>query len=146
MSHVVEISVECRDLDCLEEACGQLGLTLSRGQKRYRWYGQFVGDAPLPTGFTKAELGQCDHAVVIPGDDKAYQVGVVRRRDGKEGFTFLLDEWNGGYGLVDKIGQGGSKLLQEYSIAVAAKQARRQGMSVQRKLLQDGRVQLVCRR
>ena len=146
MSHIAQIEIEVRDLDCLEAACKELGLDVARGQTKYKWWGSRVGREPLPAGFHEADLGHCEHAIKIPGNEKAYEIGICQRRDGKPGFTLLWDFFNGGYGLQEKVGQNAGKLTQLYAVHVATKQAKQQGYAVQRKVLQDGKIQLACRR
>jgi hypothetical protein len=121
-------------------------LELVRGQKTYKWYGRSVGDYPLPAGFGAHELGQCEHAIRIPGQPSAYEIGVVARRDGKPGYALLWDFWHGGFGLEEKAGQDCKKLRQSYAVQVAAKQARKQGYRVQQSVGQDGKVRLICTR
>lgn len=129
MSHVTKIELEIKDLTALEAACKELGLEFVK-QPTYRWWGRYMGDSPLPEGFAKEDLGKCEFAIRVPGNKEAYEVGVVKRRDGKAGYTLLYDYWSGGYGLVDKIGQGASKLTQGYSVQVAKRWARRNGYRV----------------
>jgi len=69
MSHIAEIEIEIKDLDALEAAARSLGLELARRQTTYRWYGELLEGHPLPAGFTKADLGRCDHAIRVPGND-----------------------------------------------------------------------------
>ena|SRR3990167_160019 len=145
MSHVVEIDVQIKDLDALAAAAKRLGLQLVLGQKTYRWYGRWVGDHPLPKGITQEELGKCEHALTQPGNQAGYEVGVVKRKDGK-GYTLLWDFWSGGYGLQAKIGDGAQKLRQRYAAEVSIKNARRQGFSVKETVGQDGRIRLVCQK
>lgn len=145
MSHVEQLDVHVKDLDALAQAAKELGGELVRGQDRYKWFGTSVGDYPLPKGFTKEDLGKSDHVIRIPGNSKAYEVGVVRRRDGKPGYSLLWDFWNGGFGLRDLIGEGGNKLKQEYSVQVAMKQARRDGYRVTRVKRPDGKVRLIAK-
>lgn len=103
MSHVVDVDVQIKDIDALKEACKERGLELVQ-KSTYRWYGRHVGDWPMPTGFTRADLGKCEYAIRVPGaDSDTYEIGVVRRRDGKEGYTFMYDFFNAGYGLVRKM-------------------------------------------
>lgn len=146
MSHIVSIEMNILDLAALAEACEHLSLEFKHGQKTYNWFGRSVGDYPLPAGFTKAELGTCEHAISVKGNKQAYEIGVVQRRDGKAGFTLLYDYFAGGYGLIDKVGGnecGG--LLQEYAAAVAIKQCKRQGMQVMRQQSTDGKIRLVAK-
>ena len=146
MSHISTVELHVTDLNCLESACLELGLEFVRDVTSYRWFGIFVGDAPLPHGFSKSELGKCEHVIRIPGDGTAYEVGVVSRRDGKPGYTLLWDSWQGGYGLQAHVGENCGKLSQTYATHVATNQARRQGYSVRREVLANGKVQLTCSR
>lgn len=130
MSHVTTVEIEVRDLDALAEAAKRCGLELVREQRKYRWYGRSVGDTPLPHGFSVEDLGQCEHAITVPGSAHAYEIGVVRRRDGRPGWALLVDEWAGGFGLVDRAGKQCWRLKQEYAAVVAAKTLRSQGYQV----------------
>ena len=121
MSHVTVIAVELKDLDALKAVCAALGLEFRENQKTYRWYGQHVGDYPVPFGFAKANLGKCDHAIAVKGNRNAYEVGLVKRGDA---FIPLWDFWQGGYGLREKIGEDGSTLISAYTREVAVRKAR----------------------
>jgi hypothetical protein len=121
MSHVTVIAVELKDLDALGAICAALGLEFRENQKTYRWYGQHVGDYPVPSGFAKADLGKCDHAIAVKGNRNAYEVGLVKRGDA---FIPLWDFWQGGYGLREKIGEDGSTLISAYTREVAVRKAR----------------------
>ncbi len=147
MSHVAEIKLQIKDLAALEKACKQLGLELVRDQKTYRWFGRSVGDYPLPEGFTAQDLGKCDHAIRIPGDSRAYEIGVVKRKDGKPGYQLLWDFWAGGHGMTQKVGGNQAvKLQNEYAAAVAVKHYVSQGYRVQRQVKEDGRIVLTASR
>jgi hypothetical protein len=146
MSHVATVDIHITNLADLRVACNRLGLELAEGQTAYRWYGRHVGDFPLPAGFRPDELGKCEHAIRIPGNETAYEVGVVPRRDGKPGWTLLWDFWCGGYGLQAKIGQDAGLLKQAYAIAAATRQARLQGFNVQEQQLAKGQIKLVLTR
>jgi hypothetical protein len=130
MSHVATIEIEIRDLDALDAAARSLGLELVRGQTTYKWYGRHVGDYPLPAGFTREDLGRCDHAIRVPGNNQAYEIGVVKRRDGRPGYVLLWDFWRGGYGLVEKVGENANRLKQAYAIEAAKRAAWRAGHRV----------------
>lgn len=156
MSHVATIDIEIRDLPALEQACKRLGLELMRDQKIYRWYGTHVGDYPIPEGFTKDDLGKCEHAIRIAGltdsaragsglKEAPYEIGVIGRRDGKPGYTLLYDFFAGGMGMEKHVGDNEcSKLKQAYAIAIATRTAMQQGFRVQEIAGQDGRIQLRC--
>lgn len=130
MSHVAEIELEIKDLAALSAAAKTLGLELRQGQKTYRWFGRSVGDYPVPVGFDASELGHCEHALSVKDNPNAYEIGVVRRRDGKPGYTLLWDFYAGGYGLVEKVGQNGSKLKQRYQVEVFRREMAKKGMRI----------------
>ena len=145
MSHVTQVDgLEVNDLDCLEEAAKELGMELVRGQKTYKWFGRHVGDYPMPAGFTSADMGKCDHALRVKDNNSAYEVGVVKNKNGK-GFSLLFDFWAGGYGLQDKIGQGAEKLKDQYIAAVSKKQLESEGYIVSKITRADGSIKLKAR-
>jgi hypothetical protein len=146
MSHVATVQLEVKDLDALAKACQRLGLELRRGQKTYKWFGKHVGDYPLPAGFAIEDLGQCEHAIAIagdPADSEAYEVGVVKRRDGKGGYSLLWDFFGGGFGLQEKVGENCNALRQAYSIEIARKHAQAKGYQVQERVHQGGAIKLL---
>lgn len=144
MSHVATIDIHIKDIGCLKKACERLGLVFRENQGTYKWFGRHVGDYPLPEGFSKEDLGKCEHAIGIKGNENAYEVGVVRRRDGKPGYQLTWDFWAGGHGLEKAVGENCNRLKQAYAVNVAKKKARAQGMSVREKVNADGSIQLVC--
>ena len=144
MSHVATVEVHIKDLEALKAACKVLGLEFVEGQTTFRWYGRHVGDYPLPEGFMQSDMGKCEHAIRLPNNTQAYEVGVVKRRDGKPGYTLMYDFWAGGYGLEEAIGKQAYRLRQQYSAQVATKQARKQGYRVAQSVQQDGSLRLVC--
>lgn len=137
MSHVVEVDISIQDLDALEEAAKMLGLELVRGQNTYRWFGRSVGDYALPAGYKVSDLGKCEHALRIPGDNKAYEIGVSKRRDGKPGYSLVWDFFAGGYGMEKKVGENCQKLEQAYTVALACRHYRRKGYSVRTETKHD---------
>lgn len=142
MSHIAKIEIEVRDLDALAAACLRLGCALVRDQTTYAWFGRSVGDYPLPEGFTVADLGRCQHAIRVPG--ASYEIGVVARRDGRQGFTLLWDSWSSG-GLERVLGPGAGRLVQAYGVEAATRAARRQGYAVTETVQDDGAVLLHVR-
>lgn len=167
MSHVAKVDVEVTNLDDLEAACRRIGLELVRGQTEYRWYGETVGDYPLPDGFRGDDLGHCDHAIRVPLDHPyqnrehytddmgvfhaartPYEIGVVIRRDGKPGFHLLWDFWQGGYGLSEFLGVGKTagempRLKQAYAVCAAMRAAKQRGFRVQEQQQADGTVRML---
>ena len=147
MSHIVEIDMQINDLDALAATAKALGMEFIKGQKQYKWYGRSVGDYPLPEGFKAEDLGKCEHALRVKGSPGAYEIGVIKRRDGKPGYTLLWDFWNGGKdyntsgkGLEACVGKNAGRLKQEYALQCATKEARKQGLRVTRQVKGDGRV------
>jgi hypothetical protein len=138
MSHLTKSSVKIHDIDALETAAKELGGVLVRNQKTYRWYGRFVGDAPLPEGIDKSTLGHCAHVIKVDG--AGYDVGVVKMKDGS--YTLLHDYWGPGAKLVEVFGDKLSKLAQQYSKTVTIKQARKHGYSVLQKVTPSGAIKM----
>lgn len=143
MSHVCSISVDITDLSCLEQAAKDLGLVFS-AKRTYRWYGQSV-NGEIPEGFTEADLGKCEYNISVPNEPNAYEVGVVKNRVGR-GYSLHFDFWENGFGLIERIGEGASKLKQRYSTNVAKKAAIRAGFRVSEHVGTDGKVILKARR
>lgn len=139
MSHVAKIEIEIKDLQALRAAAARLGGELLEGKKNYAWYGRHVGDYPLPDGFAADDLGKCEHAIRIPG--ASYEIGVVRRRDGRPGYTLLWDFYSPG-GLEQKLGKNGQKLVQAYGVEAAKIAARRAGYMVSESVRADGSIAL----
>ena len=138
MSHVTTIKMEIKDLVALKDACVKAGLEFRENKKTYKWWGYSVGDYPVPKGFTKEDLGKCDHAIGVPGNKNAYEIGVVVR-DGK--ISMLWDFYGGGQGLEKVAGKDCCNLTEAYTQTVAVKEATKfaqaQGWSVSTKLDQD---------
>lgn len=138
MSHVTTIKTEIKDLAALKEACSKVGLEFREGKETYNWFGRHVGDYPLPKGFSKSDLGRCDHAIGVPGNKKAYEIGVVKK-DGK--YVMLWDFWQGGYGLEKLAGKDCGNLTDAYTKTVAMKEATKfaqaQGWTVTQELDKD---------
>ena len=134
--HVASIKLEVKSLDALKLACQRLGLEFREGQTSFVWFGRFVGDAPLPEGFTQEDLGKCDHAISVPG--ASYEIGVVFRN----GVWHLMwDSWQTG-GLEAALGTDANKLRQAYGIEAAKLEAQRQGYSVWEQEMADGSIKL----
>ncbi len=145
MSHVATIEIDIKDINALDRAAKRLGMTLVQGQQTYKWYGRSVGDYPLPQGFKAEDLGKCEHALVVDGADKqTYEVGVVRRRDGRPGFVLQWDFFAKGYGLEARVGKDCQKLRQAYALEVAKMQAQRKGFRVTEQMQADGSVDLIA--
>lgn len=132
MSHVIDVGVKIKDLDCLRKAIASIAkLEWREGKKTYNWWGRSVGDYPMPKGFTKAELGKCEHAIGLKGSpwldrpdlEQPYEVGVVRSKTDPDAYTLLFDFYGGGRGTAEHTGQMCEKILRAYEVQVALKEA-----------------------
>lgn len=91
----------------------------------------------MPTGAAPATWQS------YPGNQEAYEAGLVRSVDGK-GWKVQVDNFIGGKGMVAAIGKDAGLLMQRYGINAAKAAAIRQGMSVREQQMQDGSIKLVC--
>jgi len=153
MSHVAVIDLHITDLDSLAKACDRLGLELVKGQTTYKWYGVSVGDYRALDA-VKAPDGICEHAIRVKGNPRAYEIGLVKRSDGKAGWSLVWDHWAGGHGLCEKVmysergkrqKPNADKLKDWYAAEVAKKQMRRQGFRVNAYQM-EGKVRVSCRK
>ena len=149
MSHVTEIKVEILDLESLAKAAERCGCELITNKKTYHWYGYSVGDYPLPKGFKAEDLGHCDHAIRVQGGKEGYtyEIGVCKRRDGKEGYTLLIDFFAGGHGLIEKIGGNDAAALTDwYSAEAAASLLEQEGFSCSLVKSASGEIEVEARK
>ena len=129
MSHIESVNVTITNLEALKAACGRMGAEFVENKKSYNWFGVSVGDYPIPHGFTKDDLGKCEHAIRVPG--VVAEVGVVKQKDGK-GYTLLYDFYGNssahdGGRLKEKFGTGLTKLVDQYSLAALQRKAKAKG-------------------
>ncbi len=134
MSHVATVAIVIKDLTALKLACKTVGLEFKENQKTYKWYGTWVDDyngnnAAYKSGIKPEDYGKCDHAISVPNNSEAYEIGLVKRKDGK-GYNLVWDFWSGGYGLETLAGKDCSKVVQNYSLEVAKKEMISKGYSV----------------
>lgn len=127
MSHVTTVDVVLADLSVLDLACQRLGLELVKDRREFR---RFSGSAP------------CDHCIRIPGNDTAYQIGVVKRSGGP-GYELQLDSWQGGYGMLDRVGGETCPKLRQAYAEVGVMRQMGPDFSWTRQELGEGRIRLV---
>lgn len=140
MSHVVSIAVKLTDLEAIKATCKELGLVFKQGQRSYRWYGSSVGDYPLPVGFTREDLGHCEHAIEVPG--AGYDIGLARAKDGA-GYVMLFDFWGPGRPILDAVGgEKANRFVQLYGVNKATLAARKLGHTVSRTVQKNGAITL----
>lgn len=129
MSHIVTLGTEIVDLEALKAACGPLGLEFRENQKTHKAYFK----------------GHCEHAIAVRGaSDRCYEVGITKSASGK-GYSLVADNWENGYGLIDKVGANAGLLHQEYALQVASKEIPR-GFRMHRVVQENGHIQLRCSR
>lgn len=136
MSHIATVDVEIKDLDALAKAAKACGLEFVTDAKTFRYY--------------SGRRAPCSHALRVPGNDKAYEIGVVKRADGKS-YELQYDPFSRGNGMMDLVSSESDKhkqklgrLLQAYSTAVARKEMMKAGYRVSEKVDAKGVVRLVC--
>ena len=133
MSHVKTGTVIITDIDCLQLAVESIdGLTFKRDQKTHRWFGVWAddyskADAAYKNGVDTKDYGKCEHAIECRGSQ--YDIGVVRRKDGK-GYTLVWDFYGSGMSINRKIGDQGQLLAKEYNRQVVLKRAKTEGWHV----------------
>lgn len=115
------------------------------GQQTYKWWGVSVGDYSLPAGMTEAELGHCEHAITLAADHRsksyAYEIGVVRRKDGR-GWTLVYDFFGPGHALKEVVGEDLGPFKQAYGVEVAKKELEMDGWMVNEVLAENGDIEL----
>lgn len=141
MSHISTVEGEVKDLECVKTLCKEKGWQFMEGQKTYKWFGEFVGDSPMPKGMTEADLGKCDHAIKVPG--ARYEIGLRWNAD-KGCYTLAFDWWVEGK-LAPIIGKDGGKFMQGYGLVKAEKLFKNKGLHTKRVAGKaPGSIKLVC--
>ncbi len=153
MSHLETVSTVIQDLAALKAACARLGVEFRENQTTYAWWGRSVGDYPVPAGLDKNKLGQCAHAIKVPGVD--YEVGVVAHKSTPGAYVLAYDFFGSGVGLQKKfckpIAGGGhttnmEHLINAYSVEVLKRQAARRGLRCTEQVTASGTIKLTVKR
>jgi len=140
MSHVSTIDLKIKSLEAVKAMCKRMGWEFRENQKKYAWFGRWVGDSPMPEGMTVDQLGKCDHAIHVPGS--SYEIGLVKRGDH---YTAVWDYWSSGQLLRPLGGQEAPKLKQAYAVEAAKLEARKRGWLVKERKTKDS-IQIVLMR
>ena len=122
MSHFTTIQTQIRDLEALQDACGELGLIMLPNAK-CRGYAGVTRLAP--------------HVIQLKGP---YDIAVDPSPE-KDGSYGLITDWWDGH-VAKEVGIGYGRLLQSYGIHTTMREARTRGLRVLRKQEQDGSVLL----
>jgi hypothetical protein len=150
MSHVVTVSLIIKDLDCLEEACKELGLEFKKNQKNYRWFGVWVNDyhdqdAAYKNNVSVENYGKCEHAITCKNWE--YDIGLVKEGDG---YKLIYDFFGPGRAIKEKLGNNCEKLKMSYAKHVALKSLKKlksQGFSVKvTENKETNKIHISCRR
>lgn len=147
MSHVVATKIVVHDLDALDAACKELGLTLVRGQKTWSWWGTWANDysstdAAYRRGIDTSQYGKGDHAIKVPGT--TWEIGVIKNT-GKEGGYRLAFDFYGSSGQVITQAVGGNdanKLMQLYGKHKVLLEAKKKGWLASVKTTKNGGLQV----
>jgi hypothetical protein len=143
MSHISTVQVIVKDLDALKAAVAALGLEFVEGKTSFKWYSR--GGLSFYDRDEAQQYDKCQHVIRVPGNDKAYEVGVAPRKDG-QGWGLLFDSFAGGRGLMAMIGRNAETLTQQYATEVSVRQMRKAGYRVHQERQADGRIKLRCTR
>lgn len=133
MSHVAKIELNIKNIDVLKKVVKQHFNAELKKQNTYKWWGHWVGDYPLPDGFTKEDLGKCDYAISHPNCE--WEIGVVKNKNGI-GFTLMYDFYgHKGQQLHSVFGENLGKLRQRYTIDnIKAECVKRKQKVIERKI------------
>ena len=121
MSHFTTIKTQIKDVTALRSAITELGL-------------EFLQNTTARGYVSQTMKG--DYVVRLKGP---YDIAVNRQSDGTFGLT--TDWWDGH--VAQEVGPNFGRLLQLYGVHKATAEARKKGMSVQRKQQPNGSIKLV---
>lgn len=121
MSHFTTIKTQIKDVAALRSAITELGLELLQNSNARGYVSQTM---------------KGDYVVRLKGP---YDIAVNRQPDGTYGLT--TDWWDGH--VAKEVGPNFGRLLQLYGVHKATLEARKKGMSVQRKPQPNGSIKLV---
>ena len=121
MSHFTTIKTQIKDVAALRSAITELGLELLQNSTARGYVSQTM---------------KGDYVVRLKGP---YDIAVNRQADGTFGLT--TDWWDGH--VAQEVGANFGRLLQLYGVHKATLEARKKGMSVQRKPQPNGSIKLV---
>jgi hypothetical protein len=119
MSHFTDVELEIKDLQALEDACKEMGFELVRNTTARYYYGS----------------KQADIVIKLSGK---YDMTVEKSENGYK----LQADWYDGH-VARCVGQNADLLKQNYATHVAMRMARKKGYRVQRRNLQNGKVELI---
>jgi len=145
MSHIVtyDVEIDPERLDVLRRTCERLGWQFHQNQQTYCWFGQWVGNSPIPEKLLTADelaminrlslparkewmnnkLARCQHCISVPGCD--YDIALMPNpTTGK--LIAYFDDWYSG-GLTEKLAALELSFPQVYSSELLKDQLAAQG-------------------
>ena len=120
MSHFTTIQTQIKDLDALRSALTELNLPLFPNAKA--------------RGYSSISITG-DFVIRLNGP---YDIAVNKQHDGTYGLT---TDWWAGH-VEKEVGPNFGRLLQLYGVHKTMREARKKGLSVQRKAQADGSIKL----
>lgn len=115
MSHTTKSTLAVRDWDLFGQEVAKRGGTFDKNATSFKYY--------------NGSTGKCNGGVITyPG--ASWQVGVQVDEEGNA--SLLMDNYNGGGGMVSQIGQNGCLLKEAYTDSMIVKIAAEQGMTVKK--------------
>lgn len=144
MSHVADVDIKFRDLQCAATAAKALGGELILNKKTFEWYGQFLNDWRSDRAAVNRRdpktFGKCDHVIRFP--NTTYEIGLCAEEDGS--YTAVYDSYGPqGRTIEQKCGGVGlPKLKDEYAAAVSIRTLARKGFRVTRTTGKQGEIVL----
>jgi len=122
MSHFTTIQTQIRDLDALQDACVDLGISL-RPNTTCRGYAGVTRQAP--------------HVIKLKGP---YDIAVDPSQDNDGSYGLTTDWWDGH--VAKEVGTGYGRLLQSYGVHKTMREARTRGLRTTRRVEADGSILL----
>lgn len=143
MSFIAPVDVEVKSISALEKTCEYLGLKMEARPhyRRHEMAGR-AGIGTLPEGITTAMLDQCSYVLSVPNNGYTYEVGVIKHPT-EDRYVMIYDNYMGGFGLEEMIGEGAVKLRQAYPIFAAQEQLTSEGFMTQI-IESDGDIELIA--
>ncbi len=120
MSHFTKIQTQIKDIAALKAACGELKLDLVQDE--------------VVRGYTKRDAA---YVIKLNG---AFDVG-LELDAATQSWGLVYDKWNN-Y-VHSELGTDCGKLIQRYAVCKVEMEARKKGLSVFRKYMDNGNIQVV---
>lgn len=121
MSHFTTIKTQIKDIEALQQACMEMGLTVQQNANA--------------RGYSGNEI-KGDYMIQLKGP---YDIALNKEENGAYGLT--SDLWNGH--VEQEVGKNYGKLLQLYGVHKATIEARKKGLTVLRRAEKNGNIKLI---